>query len=219
MPGRLIAIGDIHGCSDALRSMLEAINPQSDDTIVTLGDYVDRGPDSRGVIDQLTELKQACHLIPLLGNHEEMMLEVLGGKPPYNWLQYGGSQTLDSYHFSGDLGVIPESHREFFDNCLDAWETSGFLFTHGNYLADRSLARQTVKILRWTNLRESIPEPHQSGKTAIVGHTANKSGEIVDLGYLKCLDTYCYGGKWLTGMELGTGETWQFDKRGNRRGS
>lgn len=217
MPGRLIAIGDIHGCSEALRQMLAAIAPQPADTIVTLGDYVDRGPDARGVIDQLIDLDSRCRLIPLLGNHEEMFLDVLAGKPPYSWLQFGGNQTLDSYGFSGDLDVIPASHRDFLHDCLDAWESDAFLFTHGNYLADLPLERQTVKILRWTNLREHIPDPHCSGKTAIVGHTANKSGEIVDLGHLKCLDTYCYGGKWLTGMDLTSGEVWQFDKRGRPR--
>ena len=56
MPGRTIAIGDIHGCSTALSALLEAIGPTKDDTLVMLGDYVDRGPDSRGVLDQLIEL-------------------------------------------------------------------------------------------------------------------------------------------------------------------
>jgi len=217
MTERLFAIGDIHGCSEALRSLIEAIDPQPQDTVVTLGDYVDRGPDSKGAIDLLIELRDRCTLVPLLGNHEEMLLDVLAGTAPYSWLQYGGNQTLDSYGFSGDLNCIPAAHREFFDDCLDAWESDLFLFSHGNYLADRPLENQPIKILRWTNLKEMIPQPHISGKTAIVGHTANKSGEIVDLVHLKCIDTYCYGGKWLTGVELNSGQIWQFDKRGNPR--
>lgn len=217
MTERLFAIGDIHGCSKALGSLLKAIDPQPDDTIVTLGDYVDRGPDTRGVIEQLIELREKCRLIPLLGNHEEMMLDVLSGTAPFSWLQYGGSQTMESYGFDGDLNCIPATHREFLTSCIDVWESENFFFAHGNYLGDRPLDQQPGKILRWTNLREMIPEPHFSGKTAIVGHTANKNGEIVDLVHLKCIDTYCYGGKWLSGIELSSGEVWQFDKRGRFR--
>ena len=67
MPGRTIAISDIHGCSTAFRALLTAISPQPDDTIVTLGDYVDRGIDSKGVIDILIDLERSCRLVPLLG--------------------------------------------------------------------------------------------------------------------------------------------------------
>jgi serine/threonine protein phosphatase 1 len=75
MPGRTIAIGDIHGCAAALRAVIAAIKPTAEDTLVTLGDYVDRGPDSRGVIDEMLLLEKRCHVLPLLGNHEVMMLD------------------------------------------------------------------------------------------------------------------------------------------------
>src|SRR4051794_40341473 len=77
MPDRLFAIGDIHGCSIALKTLLDAIDPRPDDAIVTLGDYVDWGPDSRSVIQQLIDLSGRCHLVPLFGNHEEMLLQAL----------------------------------------------------------------------------------------------------------------------------------------------
>ena len=77
MPGRTIAIGDIHGCSAALAALVAAIEPSKDDTVITLGDYIDRGPDSRGVLDQLIALAARCRLIPLLGDHEEMLLDTL----------------------------------------------------------------------------------------------------------------------------------------------
>ena len=72
--GRLIAIGDIHGHAAALESILDAILPGPDDTIVTLGDYINRGPDSRKVLDLLIDLSRRCQLIPILGNHEEAVL-------------------------------------------------------------------------------------------------------------------------------------------------
>ena len=77
MSERLIAIGDIHGCKTALECLLDSIHPTPEDTIVTLGDYVDRGPDSRGVIDRLIRLGGETRHLGLMGNHEEMMLEVV----------------------------------------------------------------------------------------------------------------------------------------------
>ena len=89
MSDRLIAIGDIHGCSVALRTLIEAIDPGASDIVVTLGDYVDRGPDSKGVIDQLIELGKRTQLVALMGNHEEMMMEVVQGhQTHHNWLRY-----------------------------------------------------------------------------------------------------------------------------------
>jgi hypothetical protein len=74
MKSRTIAIGVIHGCSAALDALLEAIGPRPDDIIVTLGDYINRGPDSRGVLDRLIDLIRRCRLVPLLGNHDQMLL-------------------------------------------------------------------------------------------------------------------------------------------------
>jgi serine/threonine protein phosphatase 1 len=67
MTGRTIAIGDVHGCSDALAALIDAVRPEPVDTVVTLGDLIDRGPDSRGVLDQLVALTRRCRLVPVLG--------------------------------------------------------------------------------------------------------------------------------------------------------
>src|SRR5262249_51417248 len=90
MTDRLIAIGDIDGCSKALATVVEAIQPKSEDTLVFLGDYIDRGPDSKGVVDQISALSQRCTVVPLLGNHEEMLLAVLQGGPSETkfWLTF-----------------------------------------------------------------------------------------------------------------------------------
>ncbi len=64
----------------------------------------------------------------------------------------------------------------------------------------------------------TIPGPHESGKRAIVGHTSQKSGEILDLDHIVCIDTYCYGGRWLTALEVETGRLWQVDPHGHPRG-
>ncbi|MGL4552234.1 MAG: metallophosphoesterase, partial [Gemmataceae bacterium] len=80
---RTLAIGDIHGYSATLDALLQAVAPAADDRVVTLGDYVDRGPDSRGVIDRLIALHATGRLIPLFGNHDEMMLEGLAEDGPH----------------------------------------------------------------------------------------------------------------------------------------
>jgi len=72
-------------------------------------------------------------------------------------------------------------------------------------------------VLRWESLKLRQPGPHCSGKTAIVGHTAQRDGEILDLGYLKCIDTCCYGEGWLTALDVDSGQVWQADKEGRMR--
>jgi serine/threonine protein phosphatase 1 len=218
MSGRLIAIGDIHGCRAALEALWKEIAPKPQDTIVTLGDYVDRGPDSKGVIDCLIQYSQECHLVCIQGNHEEMMLDVIREKqPPYRWLQYGGVDTLDSYRFCGDLRVIPESHHAFFNGLVDYHETDDFLFIHANYDPKLTMDKQGIHLLRWIKLSEVTPKPHFSGKRAILGHTHDRDGEIFDVGHLVCIDTYCYGGGWLTAMDVRSGQIWQADHSGQLR--
>ncbi len=76
---------------------------------------------------------------------------------------------------------------------------------------------QPDEMLRWESLRETTPGPHDSGKTAILGHTAQQGGEVLDLGHLKWIDTFCYGGGWLTAMDVMTEEVWQADRDGKLR--
>jgi serine/threonine protein phosphatase 1 len=217
MPGRLIAIGDIHGYWDALTAILEAIKPQPDDTLVPLGDFVDRGPDTPKVLETMIRLAEQCHLVPLLGNHDEVLLDLYhGGEGLANWLGFGGRETLESYGCLSPEDIPPE-HIQFLEECLTYYETETHFFVHANYLPDLPLDWQPAEVLRWQSLKNKLPAPHVSGKTAIVGHTVQKSGEVLDLGYLKCIDTGCYCGGWLTAMEVRTGRLWQANAEGERR--
>jgi serine/threonine protein phosphatase 1 len=216
MPGRTIAIGDIHGCSAALRALLTAIDPQADDTLVPLGDYIDRGPDSKGTIDELMALDQRCRLVPLLGNHELMLLDVIDGEgflPP--WLSCGGAATLRSY--GGNLEDIPDAHLDFIRGCRKYYETATHFFVHANYEYDIPLAEQPDYLLFWEHLHFRMPRRHQSGKTAVVGHTSQKSGEVFDAGHVVCIDTFCHGGGWLTALDVASGRIWQADRAGTLR--
>jgi serine/threonine protein phosphatase 1 len=215
---RTIAIGDIHGCLTALDALIGAIRPSAEDVIVTLGDYIDRGPDSRGVLDRLIELSHRCRLVPLRGNHEEMLFEARANAYPLEYfLAVGGDATLGSYGPGLDFSLIPDGHIRFLEGCLDFHETETHIFVHANYFPDIPMAEQNVGVLRWESLRDMTPGPHESGKTVIVGHTAQKSGQILDLGHLVCIDTYCHGGGWLTALDVGTGAMWQANQSGELR--
>ena len=142
-PGRIIAIGDIHGCARALTTLLEAISPGLDDLIIPLGDVIDCGPDSRGVIDTLIQLSSECRLAPVMGNHEEMMLAaVRDGREPERWFRFGGAATLESYGFRGGLDCIPQEHVDFLATFANYQETAEHFFVHGNYAAQTPLAEQ-----------------------------------------------------------------------------
>jgi serine/threonine protein phosphatase 1 len=232
MRSRTIAIGDIHGCSRALEAIIDTIKPSVSDVIVTLGDYVNRGPDSRAVIDALIDLGKSSTLVSILGNHDEMFLAVL--KEPRtkaarvlgSWLQMGGTATLASYGIKADvngrvnmadLERVPAEHLAFLQQCVPYYETATHIFVHAQYERDLAMAAQFDHILRWESLRTGLPGPHVSGKRVISGHTSQKNGEVLDEGYLVCIDTYCYGGGWLTALDVDTGEIWQVDRHGRGR--
>lgn len=213
---RTIAIGDIHGCSTALESLVTLIDRQSGDTIVTLGDYVDRGLDSKGVLDQLIALQPRCHLVSILGNHDEMMLNARNGKDDFNfWMSCGGITALDSYGSSGRLDLLPDAHIRFLQQCVPFFETDTHFFVHANYRPDLRLEEMDEHALRWLSLRDFVPSSHCSGKVAVMGHTPQP--HILDLSYLICLDTGCCNGGWLTAFDVNSGKCWQVDERGEPR--
>jgi serine/threonine protein phosphatase 1 len=224
MAGRTIAIGDIHGCLDALDVLIDAVGPGREDTLVTLGDHIDRGPDSRGVLDRLITLARRCRLIPLLGDHEEMLLDALRDSSALpRWLRCGGAATLRSYGWSSGgprrtlASWIPEQHRQLLASCVPYHETATHLFVHAGYLPELPMARQPGKVLRWrvTDARTAVR--HHSGKVAVVGHTPQLSGEVLDLGFLLGIDTNCARGGWLTALDTATGRVWQADRSGRLR--
>jgi serine/threonine protein phosphatase 1 len=216
---RTLAIGDIHGCSVALAALLKAIAPQPSDTIVTLGDYVDRGIDSKGVIDQLLDLQSRCNLVAIRGNHDQTLLKAFDDEAAYRlFMEMGGITTLDSYGDSGQLDLVPAEHRDFLKSCRLYFETATHFFVHANYSPLLPLTEQDERILLWLSLRDFVPGPHVSGKFAVVGHTPQESGQILDLGHLVCLDTGCATGGWLTALDVESGEAWRVDERGAAKG-
>lgn len=208
-------IGDIHGCAKALQGLLDALDLASSDRLIFLGDYVDRGPDSKGVISRLCQLRNECESVFLLGNHEIMFRGAIRGLDPNLWLQIGGSPTLTSY--GGLLKNVPDDHLEFLDQCIPSFETEKHLFVHANYRSELSLSEQPEETLFWEHLSDRVPEPHVSGKHVFLGHSPQPHGNIGMFGHFTCLDTACFAGYWLSAMDVDTGETWQFSKYGHQR--
>jgi serine/threonine protein phosphatase 1 len=217
---RLLAIGDIHGCSRALDLVLAAVKPRPEDQIITLGDYVDRGIDSRGVMEMLLQLHQTAGLVALRGNHDQMMLDAREDfLKEHAWLQCGGRETLLSYGRNGKCGQltdVPQAHWDFLETtCVDWYETDTHFFVHANADPDLPLADQPRYLLLWEQLHD--PQPHSSGKVMICGHTRQLSGVPLNLGHTICLDTWVYGQGWLTCLEVSSGHYWQANQLRQQR--
>lgn len=219
---RVLAIGDIHGCLGPLDDLLAWVKPEPDDVLITLGDYVDRGPDTRGVLDRLIQLKRTRPVICLRGNHEIMMLAALHGSNSDRkmWLSVGGVQALGSYGSSmGKSGVlenVPLEHWHFLENELvDYYESEMFIFVHAGVYTDTPLNEQPDNMLFWEFLPDAMR--HYSKKTVICGHTSQKTGEPKVVPGAVCIDTYAHGGGWLTCLEAISGRYWQVNMLGRKR--
>lgn len=216
----MIAIGDIHGCAHALDAVLDGINPRPQDCLVCLGDVIDNGRETNLVLERLIALSRECTLVCIRGNHEEMLLGALENERlKQSWLMCGGIATLNSYKFLGDIDVIPREHLDFIRSFQDFHETGTHIFTHAHYDPDLPMSDQPPHLLRWALLDDPAPRRHVSGKTVIVGHTEQKNGEVLDLGCVTCIDTFCYGYRWLTALDVESGETWQVSRWGAPRES
>ena len=192
---RLFAIGDLHGCIDELDVLLDHLAPRGDDQFIFLGDYIDRGPSPKGVVDRLLRLwRDGTPCVFLKGNHEDMFLDFLelGGHYGEAFLHNGGRATLRSYGIENLRGadaaaLLPSDHLDFYRR-LETYRVVGnYLFVHAGIRPGYSLEEQNEEDLMW--IREDFTrQPHQLGLTVIFGHSPNR--EIyVDMPYKIGLDT------------------------------
>jgi serine/threonine protein phosphatase 1 len=219
---RLFAIGDIHGCPLELDALLRGIDPTPSDTVIFVGDYVDRGPSARDVIDLLVDFKQRHpSSVFLKGNHEDMMLHFLGMPGHYgeSFLFNGGFTTMLSYdidemHLDEALELLPRSHVEFLENLETSYLRPPYLFVHAGVHPLRSLEEQEDEDMLWIR-QEFIANPHDLGHTVIFGHTPMRD-VMLDLPYKIGLDTgLVYGGK-LSAVEFNDGRCYQVS-RGSKK--
>ncbi|WP_417850362.1 metallophosphoesterase family protein [Thalassoglobus sp.] len=216
------AIGDIHGCWNALETLLEQVPIQEDDLIITLGDYVDRGPESARVLDWVMDQTANERFIALRGNHELMMLAASEGQMnPQHWLACGGKETLTSYQQTSQRRIpniedISPQHLNFIKYDLRPYyETDTHIFVHAYVYEDAALEDQDELTLYWE--RFDLIRPHKSGKVVICGHTAQRSGLPANRQHAVCIDTWVYGDGWLTCLDVESGQYWQANQKRKHR--
>ena len=112
---------------------------------------------------------------------------------------------------------IPPPHLEFLTDSVPFHETESEIFIHACYEAHLPISEQQEEFAYWMHLGPFWPAPHLSGKRVYVGHTPQPSGNVLDLGYLVCVDTYCFGRGYLTAMNLQTQDLIQVDYHGHLR--
>ena len=211
------AIGDIHGSLTALKTIFEQGLIKESDKVVFLGDYVDKGTNSKGVLDWLIEKSKIYNFEFILGNHE-IMMTAAKNSPEKNikWLQnYGGNYTLDSYKIGDNpnwANEIDKPHWEFIDSCLPYLEIGKFIFVHAGLEPNKKLHEQNKHHL--FHKKYEKPVIYDSSKTVICGHTARKNGKIADFGHTICIDTFAHGGMWLTCLNVETGEFLKANNKG-----
>ena len=191
----LYAVGDIHGEVDLLQELLATLPHREGDRFVFVGDYVDRGPDSKAVVDRLIEFSRERDCVFLLGNHESMFLDFLGWRGPEYFagdafLMNGGDRTLASYGYfelddpSQEEFRLPKAHEDFYRNLVLHHVEGDYAFVHagiGRELLNEAdihyaLRHAHPEDLLWD--RTSIDLPHKFGITIVYGHTPASDFEV-----------------------------------------
>ena len=212
----IYCISDIHGCYDEFCYLLTKLNLKKYDTLILMGDYVDRGPKSKQVIDKIIELQSVCNVIALKGNHEDMMYEALVNNSDRDvkmWMTNGGYQTLLSYGdietVLADIRELPEilkKHLNFIKTLELYYETDTHIFVHASPGLNTPIDEQPEEHLIWRRPQSGDEEfgyNHSSGKTIVSGHTAQSTGVprfLSDKNIL--IDTGCFFTGVLTAFDV-----------------
>lgn len=215
MDQRLIAVGDIHGCADELQTLLNQIRPVASDTFVFLGDYIDRGPASRKVIDVIIELGLKCTVIPLKGNHESMFIDFLLRPESLGaglFVLNGGTSTLLNYAMEDGSIELPESHENFFRNLKLTYETADYFFVHAGVpeipLAKLNSTEHEIQML-WSR-QPFLSSEYKWEKIIVHGHTPIEQYELRSNRIN--LDTGCVYGGMLTALDLHAKKFFQVER-------
>jgi serine/threonine protein phosphatase 1 len=218
-------IGDIHGCLEELACLVDQIPVQKDDRLIFLGDYVDRGPNSKGVISYLLEVEKrpAREVVFLKGNHEDMFMSFLGleGRHGNMFLHNGGGSTLASYgvpqqRASGKdaLAALPQSHLAFLKALKKYHLVEPFLCVHAGIQPTKALEQQSEEEIFWIR-DEFILNRHQLPYTVLFGHTPQRE-VLYHLPFKIGLDTGLVYGNKLSCLETEEKVLFQI-ARGSRR--
>jgi serine/threonine protein phosphatase 1 len=172
---KIFAIGDIHGCADKLYALMERIPIDfENDTLIFIGDYIDRGPKSFEVVSYLVDLKRRHpDIVFLKGNHEDMLQKYLEGTDRLTYLYNGGQHTLDSYlnqTKKTEFSPIPSDHLEFYKSLVLYYQTEDYIFVHAGLRENVPLEKQDPEEILW--IREDfIYSRFKFDKCVIFGHS------------------------------------------------
>lgn len=231
---RAYAIGDVHGRLDLLDELLAAIDLDNDRRgaarthLVMLGDLIDRGPDSCGVVERLRRLDlPGIELVVLCGNHEEALLRLIAGERGLidDWLTFGGSECLASYGVDPATlrglseraaceliqGAIPKAHQSFLQSFGDTVTIGDYLFVHAGIRPGVDLSMQLQRDLRWIR-QPFLDDERDHGCVVVHGHTI--SDEVVELPNRIGIDTGAYRSGRLSAIGLEENERWFLDTLG-----
>ncbi len=204
---RTCVIGDIHGCHRELCLLLDRLAPSQGDRLVFLGDFVDRGPQSRQVVEEVLGLqRRGVEIVPLMGNHEEVLLAFLAGREREFYLAIGGHRTLASYGCSDPLDCgecarrFPKEHLAFFHGLLPYWEDEEFIYVHAGLQPGVHLSQQSPDWLYWGAGSRFLDRPFDFGKRVIFGHSVH-SAPLVEPNRIGLDTGAVYGGR-LTALVL-----------------
>ena len=197
-------IGDIHGCLEMLKKLMDKITWSPDkDRLIFLGDYIDRGENPKGVVDYILDLTRRSSLVECLkGNHEAMLLDFLTGRDRFMFIINGGWKTLESYGMyesSEDDSAIPSEHRDFYESLKLYIELEDYYVVHAGFKPGLDIKKQTEDEMLW--IRKSfVSSDFDFGKKIIFGHTPFKEPLIMQnkIG----LDTGAVYGNSLTCLQL-----------------
>lgn len=233
---RAYAVGDIHGRFDLLSQLLDAVHedlrrrPARKVLLVFVGDLIDRGPASREVVERLRTYRHAdVRPVFLLGNHEEVLLRILGGDAELitQWRWFGGTECLKSYGVdSGDLdgltqtqalevvsNAIPKDHVAFLESFVDTFRFGDYLFVHAGIRPGIGLDQQRQSDLRW--IREPfLLDDSNHGFVVVHGHTI--TADIEERPNRIGIDTGAYRTGVLTALAIEGSDRWSIDTRSTR---
>ncbi len=178
---RIIAIGDIHGCCKTFKKLLiENLKITRPDVIYLLGDYIDRGPDSKGAIDFILHLRsEGFQIHTLRGNHEQMLLDLIHDNFEKRiWLDNGGNATLKSFNISA-ANKLPEKYFSFFHQTQLYIQTNDYIFVHAGLNFYNEDIFEDKEAMLW--IRDFYPDqPVLGNRLLIHGHTQLPLQAILD---------------------------------------
>ena len=228
---RAYAIGDVHGCLDLLDRLLadiandHVVRGPARGLIVLLGDLIDRGPDSAGVLKRLRDLDfPGFQVVGLAGNHEEVLLKILAGDPTEvaGWLRFGGAETLQSYGADPKAlealspaaaqrriaDIVPREDRHFLEGLADSMRFGDYFLVHAGIRPGVQPDQQTLRDLRW--IREPfLTDARDHGMVVVHGHTISETVE--EVGSRIGIDTGAYATGRLTALGIEGDKRWLID--------